>query len=391
MAILSLAVNGTEAGSTSKTISHQLRVAVSDVRETSPLRSIAVPYDFKQTLETVNDKAKDSDPDDEIAERQQIREEARWLYITSQEESRDKLEKLLDRYRTQKERTQSGVWKLTQAYGFLRNVKMDWTAKPNPGQIDETKNRLEAWKAKYPQSPAPYLFRAAIDYYSATAILRDRLARSTYEGGIPALKAQIRQARELLEAYKEIASRDPYYYALLIMLMRGDGASADEVLQIAYESSERYPDYFDAYFEATVAIGSLSRDPIADVEALANTALEKTKGALGDEVYARIYWNAAQTIFGLDELPNLKWNWTRMKSSMETVAARYPVQWNIQNFAKFSCVMGDTDATRSFIARSRGTPLTDVWSQFEFFDACRQFAEAKPASSIPETRKAKAP
>lgn len=390
LATLCLTLQTAEAGVTSRAP----QAGSSDktaIRETSPLRAIAVPYDFKQTIETADERAKEPDPEDELAERQRISEEAKWLYITSNDGDLDKLEALLARYRNTKERTLSGVWKLTQAYGFLRHLETDWTRKRDPNWPDNDKEHFDKWTAKYPQSPAPHIFRAAIKNYRATAILRDRLARSTYEGGIPALQAQIKQAREDLQAVKDIASKDPYYYALMIMLMRNEGAGADEIMHVALESSDRYPDFFDAYFEATKAIGSLSRKPHDDVETLANTAFERTKATLGDEIYARIYWNATQTIFGLGELPGLKWNWQRMKSSMETVATRYPVQWNIQNFAMFSCVMRDISATRSFISRSRGIPLATVWSQSEFFDACREFAEAAAPPTQPETRKANAP
>ena len=362
-----------------------------DKRDLSPLRAIAKPFDFKDTTETAMSSPQETDPDDELAERARISSEARALYTRFKEAERAKLEELLERYRSQKDRTQSGVWKLTRAYDFLRNLMPDWTYQPDPGTPDWNKDTIAAWKAEYPQSPSPYIIETAIAYYKTTAYLRDPLARTTYEGGIPALKADINKARENLEAHKDIASRDPHYYAMLIMLMRIEGANIDEIIQVAYESSERYPDYFDAYFKVTEAIGSLSRDPTSDIEALANTALEKTKAQLGDEIYARIYWNAIQTVFGLENVGRLKWNWPRMKDSMKTVATRYPVQWNIQNFAQFACVMGDAESTQRFIAQTRGLPMANVWSQVEFYEACKQFAEAKLNPAVPETRKAKAP
>jgi hypothetical protein len=362
-----------------------------DVRETSPLHAYGEPFDFAQKLDENFQTQTDRNPEDELAQRKGIREEARWLFITSDSDNLDKLEALFEDYRSKKARTDSGVWKLTQAYGFLRNLDTDWTRKKDPAQPDWIGEKLGAWKAKHPQSPTPHIFEAAIINYRATAILRDRLARSTYPGGAEALNAELKKARDALLAAKDVASKDPYYYALMAIIMRNQRASADEVLQAALEGIERYPDYFDTYFEATVAIGNLSRRPLDDLEALANTALQRTQATLGDEIYARIYWNAIQTIVENGDLGRLKWNWTRMKASMQTVSERYPVQWNIQNFAMFACFMSDAEATRSFLTKAKGQPLATVWSQSEVFDACQQFAQAQAQPQQPETRKANAP
>ena len=223
------------------------------------------------------------------------------------------------------------------------------------------------------------------------AILRDRLALASYPGGVEALKSELQFAREILEKNKAIASKDPYYFALLVMIMRNQRLSAEEVLQVAFEGADTYPDFFDTYFEATAAIGVLSKKPLADIEALANTAIEKSKSQIGDEAYARIYWNALQTIVDSSDWYRLNWNWQRMKSSMRTIATRYPVQWNIQNFARFSCIMQDVEETQLYVGKTSGPPLAEVWSQSEFFDACREFAQADVTATETETRKAKAP
>ncbi len=360
-----------------------------DRREESPLSGIAVPFDFKKTMNTAGRREAVTSPDDELAERSRIREEARWLFITYDEGNVDKLEGLFKQYREGKQRTESGVWKLSKAYNFLETLERDWTRKEDPNLPDWTMKRLDEWKSKYPASPTPYLFDAAIKFYKATGALNDRMARNTYPGGIPALKAKVKEARSLLESNKAVASADPQYYALLILIMRNSPESIEDILQVAVEGAERFPEYLDVYFEASNAIGQLSRKPFDDVEALANTAVEKTRSGLGDEVYARIYWNAIQTIFGMQSVPSLKWDWAKMKSSMDTVLSRYPVQWNIHNFAQFSCFAGDAEATRKYMDQVKGLPLAIVWSQAEFFDACRQFADATPENPAErDTRKA---
>ncbi len=367
------------------------QVDAADVRESSPLRYVVKPYNFTQTMDTANSRRETPDPDDELAERSRIGEETRWLFIGSGEENIDRLEATLARYRDNKELTLSGVWKLTCAYSFLPRLKMDWTAEDQPGQRPATLILLEEWRIKYPSSPSPYIFEASISYFRTTAILRDRLARSTYPGGIDALKTKLAEVRTFLEKNKALAAQDPHYYALMIDILRDQRVSTDEMLQVALEGASRFPTYSEIYYHATRAFGVLSRKPYDDLEALANAAVEKTKPALGDEMYARIYWAATQSIVDINEIGTLKWNWERMKSSMNTITTRYPVQWNIQNFAMLSCLVNDSAATKKFMNMAKGIPLARVWSQREFFDACRTLAEAPVQTGHPETRKASAP
>lgn len=353
-----------------------------DIREESPLRGIAKPFDFNKTLQTFDLADKEVLPENEIAERQRITEEARHLYY----QGPDKIEALFESYRTDKSRTSSGIWKLTNAYAFLENLQRDWT---NTANTDWNGKKLKEWRVKYPDSPVPYLFQSAIDLHQTTAILNDRLARSTYPGGDAALRAKLAEAKANLETNKEIASKDPHYYALLIRIMRNQGAELSMILDVAMEGADRHPEYYSIYFEAVLAIAHGSKRPFEDIEALANTAVEKTRATLGEEVYVRIYWYALQMVVGIDGAQNLKWNWEKIKNSMETVLSRYPAQWNIQNFAMYSCFFGDAPQTRTMMEKVKGVPLPEVWSQTELHDMCRDFASSEDApGGGKETRKA---
>ena len=295
---------------------------VAELREASPLKGIAESESSRfETAPPITPLA-----DDELAERKRVREEAKWMFLTSlSSNGLDELETLLKRYREKKERTPSGVWKLTVAYSSLDRLKADWST-AREESMKWTGQAIDAWAAKYPESPSPYLYRAAIMSTHARAVLNDKLARSTFPGGVDALKAKLEEARTYLAANQAIASKDPQWYVLMIRIMRYQGKPIGDILPIALEGAQRFPDFYEIYFEAARAIGQLSNSPQDDIETLANTAAKISEASLQNEIYARIYWVALQEVLNAKQLQDIKWDWNRMKASMNTVLARYPVQ-----------------------------------------------------------------
>ena len=358
---------------------HRQTAKAPDVREPSPLDGISRPAEFSTQVRQSAVPSVES----ELAQRRKTREEARRLFISNWDDAQiDRIEALFASYRDQKERTASGIWKLTNAYSFLESLYNDWTA-ANDWQR-RVGDSLRPWIARHPKSPAPHIFRASVGFHRAQAMLNDALARKTYAGGAAALLREMTEARLELEANKAVASADPFYYKLIVNSMRMEGRPLDDILSVAMEGIERHPEYCDTYFEAVHTIGQLSKRPFDDLAALANTAVAKSPPTLGDEMYARIYWVALTSIVEPSQWNSIKLDWPKMAKSMETVLSRYPDQWNIQNFAVFSCVMQDHKLTQSLLDRVRGVPLAAVWGQGEFFEGCRQFADASNATGQDE-------
>jgi hypothetical protein len=345
---------------------------IAEVREESPLQGLSRP----QAPEALSEPEFDS----ESSERRRVREEARWLFITWMPKPEiNKIEALFTRYREGKERTQSGVWKLTVAYSFLATLKNDWTT-TRADSVDLNQQVLDEWIAKFPNSPTPYLFHSEIAITQTLALLRDRLAREAIPGGVEALNAKLEDAKLYLEKNRSIASNDPHWFALMIRILRAQGKPIDDIVSVALEGAEKFPTYQDIYFEAVRSIGRLSRHPLDDIEALANTATKLTQGEQGDELYARVYWVALREALNNDQITQLRWDWKKMIGSMNTVLSRYPNQWNIQNFAQFACMMQDQEVTHDYIERVKGRPDMQVWGQIEYFEACRSWSVAKGES-----------
>ena len=60
-----------------------------------------------------------------------------------------------------------------------------------------------------------------------------------------------------------------------------------------------------------------------------------------------------------------------MKAGFEDVVARYPDQWNYQNYAHFTCQAGDSKTLDALLSRHVHEPiLAAAWSGSASYDAC---------------------
>lgn len=91
-------------------------------------------------------------------------------------------------------------------------------------------------------------------------------------------------------------------------------------------------------------------------------------------MYARIYWYAAQTIYGNDLFVGSDVRWENMRVGIWDVLDRYPDQWNIQNFAFFACLTQDATTLADLMAMIDGPPIMRVWKNDEVLLYCRDLA-----------------
>jgi hypothetical protein len=64
-----------------------------------------------------------------------------------------------------------------------------------------------------------------------------------------------------------------------------------------------------------------------------------------------------------------------MSKSIDDVLAQYPDQWNINNFAYFSCLAGDKNKTRLLITQIQNEPILEVWGGINFYYQCKFWAK----------------
>jgi hypothetical protein len=64
-----------------------------------------------------------------------------------------------------------------------------------------------------------------------------------------------------------------------------------------------------------------------------------------------------------------------MKTGFEDVVARYPDQWNYQNYAHFACQAGDSKTLDQLLSRHVRRPIiAEAWSGPVTFEECERLA-----------------
>lgn len=310
----------------------------------------------------------------ELKERQAIKTEVGRLLDTADFAG---LEAMAADYRDRQSRTRSGVWKLTVFYsGF--HAKARFNGKDDP-RWKEMSDKLRAWQAAYPESPAPVI---------ANAVVMKRYARSlkpvvifqrasTVSTEDAAFVSALMANKAYLEKHKSVAARDPHYYVVWSNLAFALGADPAEFFDTVDEGMQAHPDYYQLYFAAMDFHAPQLRGDAKAVEAFANMAVERTKDQEGLGLYARVYWYAMSAFFGEDMFRRSMVDWTKMSKGIDDVLARYPDQWNINNFALVSCLAGDAAKTRALLDRIEGYPISQVWKSHDTFRSCQRLAKAE--------------
>ncbi len=92
---------------------------------------------------------------------------------------------------------------------------------------------------------------------------------------------------------------------------------------------------------------------------------------------ARIYWSATQGDFQCDLFSESLARWPRMKSGFDDIVARYPDDWNLNNYAKFACIAHDKQTTRALLKRIGDNVVPEAWSPAELFQTCKDWAASR--------------
>lgn len=252
------------------------------------------------------------------------------------------LNKMASEFRETGARTPSGMWKLRVFHLSVRYHIAQ--AQPDGECVSAAAPMLERWLAADPAAPAPIITKASVLLEQAWCKRHDSA------WGYDAFVEDANAADIWLEGHQSSASDDPEYYATaedIAFVTRSDRSDFDRLLADAVAHA---PSYYNIYFSAMKYYLPDAHGSNEDVDRIARLAAEKTSSTDGTGAYARVYkvyvdcgcsiWQSAV-------------DWPLMKRSMADVAARYPVDWNVVNFAKIACEMGDRTEAAKYLRKVR--------------------------------------
>jgi hypothetical protein len=306
---------------------------------------------------------------DELAERRAIREAAAKAFTDS---DFAKLEKFAAEYRSSKARTPSGTWKLTRFYhGVEDTIGSEFEA--SPGGFDKVKAKIDAWAKKYPQSPAAHIAYSALLMKHAWSIRGIGLADTVPPEAWAPFARDMRLARQSLERFKAVASVDPHWYENMLLIATAESWDRQRFDALLNEALDREPYYYDTYFSALEYLLPQWHGDEQQIEDFAEDAAGRTAKVEGRGMYARIYWYASQRHFKSGLFAYSRVDWPKMKAGFDDVIARYPDEWNLNNYAHFACLAQDQPKMEELFKRMGSQPIPEAWED-NLYEPCKMSA-----------------
>lgn len=255
------------------------------------------------------------------------------------------LDALEQDFRTSRERTPAGVWKLWVYHAQLQ-YQLGEGIGPGEGCASRMAPLVTQWRKTAPDSPAAAITAASLLLEQAWCFRGGGYASNVSEQAWPRFAEKVEAAAAILDSSRGQASLDPEFYAIKLEAMRMQGVERSEFDSVVAEASAREPAYQKIYSSAAQYLLPQWGGSYAQIGALARSAAKNSQSSEGMGLYAQIFRSLEEC--GCDIYANAA-DWPTMKVAMRDLYARYPVRNNAEYFANLSCRMGDGVEGRRYI------------------------------------------
>lgn len=292
----------------------------------------------------------------ELEERAAIARDVSALF---EAEKFDELDRMAEEFRTQESRTSSGLWKLTL---FYRGLYVQHDGPRDEAYYDRVARLFQRWAAQNPDSTVAHIGYAGKFITRAWFFRGNGWAHEVPEEAWKPFNEYLEKARLYLMEHKQATDSDPAWFEFMLAIARDQNWPLDRFLALVEEATAKHPNYYKIYFNAIDYLLPKWHGNKAMIEEFAKLAVEKTRDREGVGMYARIYWYASQFQYGTSLFTKTEVVWDRMAAGIDDVLARYPDQWNINNFAHFACLARDREKAAALLARIEGDPIKPAWA-----------------------------
>lgn len=307
----------------------------------------------------------------EQAERKAIAEQVRQLVEADDHRG---LEALAKRYRSGRERTGSGTWKLADYYEGITRAFPSRTK--DPAVWDTRQAWAERWVTLYPDSPTAHLVLVQVLLNRAWSYRGSGYANTVPEQNWAPFREYNRMAQAHLAANKKVAAKDPYWYYQSALVALRQSWETQDFMALYDESAARYPDFFHVAFVGLTYFSPRWGGSDYAIESFARHALASAPAKQRAALYARLYWSALAGEHERNPMAGSPVDWPLMRRGIDDLVANYPSDWNLQHLAYFACMAKDKPTTRSLMARITSAPDQDAWGRTPVYDHCLQWSQA---------------
>lgn len=314
----------------------------------------------------------------ELKDRESIRNTVIGLFNRSDFQS---IEKISNEYLVLRSRTSSGVWKISIVNNAMQTAMANMIDQSqNESIFHELERKVEQWQKLYPKSSSAII--AASQVNIAHAGIYPNISNGSFisQGLNQRYKKYIALARSILERNKGIAARDPRWFETMFTIARAEKWNQQRFDALLDEGAKNEPQFYQSYFEAAKYMMPRGGGSLEKIEEFAQKAMRITAKQEGAGMYARIYWYVSEVEDGNNLFKRTLAQWPLMKKGFEDILSRYPDGWNLNNYAKFSCIAFDRVTATELLEKVRANFVEEVWRPQSLIFRCTQWTNRPDGS-----------
>lgn len=283
------------------------------------------------------------------------------------------LDYLAGEYLGNQNRTDSGQWMLQKFHdGILSTVPC---ACKDEEEIIEMEQRAARWIAENPDSATAQLVYAAALRKHGWWFRGTGYAKNVSADAWKPFREYLEAARSYLMERKATLAGDPRWYSEMLRLSTDQGWPMKKFYGLLEEATEQHPYYYKSYYEAIRYLSPKWNGNAALLDKMARFAVSMTQDDEGAALYARIYWSASDVQFGHGLVAGQPKVWATMRQGFRDMLREFPDQWNLINFARFSCIARDKKIAGDLFAAIDENLVTRAWgTRGPDYGECREWA-----------------
>lgn len=253
--------------------------------------------------------------------------------------------------------------------GCLSNGCTDYLSE---NEWSEKLGHLKEWTHEYPNSTTAKVALASYYMEYAWHARGQGYSNTVSEEGWELFRECMKRSHEELVGISKIGKNDPRWYDSMLMIGLAQKWRKEKLDTLYAEGVKKYPLYLPLYFDKSAYLAPRWYGSNEELRAYVEEAVKKPHEKLGETLYARLNWSLRTN----DMFTNGQADWDRMRGGFERMINDYPDPWNINNFAKFSCMAQDWKTVDSLSHKIEGKPVKAAWSNsFDYYNRCINYAK----------------
>ncbi|HVE54924.1 MAG TPA: hypothetical protein VNB23_16190, partial [Ramlibacter sp.] len=249
-----------------------------------------------------------------------------------------------------------------------------------PGRDDHwlpIERKLDQWAAQFPHSSLVAVLQSAAYIGHGWSWRGGGYARSVTPEGFKKVEEYTQRAYAALQARQKIGRKDPYWYVQMLHVARIQGWRGDRYGQLVQEATSAFPLNQDIYFAIGTSLQPRWGGSLQAIASFAAWAVEQTRQAEGEALYARIYWSVREP----EALGGPDVDWGRIRAGFDEVVKRYPDSWNLNNYARMACEARDFATAKRVLLRIGEDVEPSAWLDRPTYIRCRTAAGVQESAA----------